>query len=209
MNTNFNFSDMNDFNEFISFVKSHAVQRRYSKGEPLSLNKKDIGFVLDGLIGVYYKGNGKFIEHSFYGMPIMGYNKITKKNPFYYRVESEAVIAMLSVEHIFEYHDANETNRGIVLLSLIYTIFEKLAVVYETRHSGNGYHVIRELIERYNYDSPLGQGLASYILKRTYLSNSYVFKVLATLKKCQFIEMDNARLVKILKPLPDKVSLIK
>ncbi|MFK3663412.1 helix-turn-helix domain-containing protein [Scandinavium sp. NPDC088450] len=203
--TNVTFDDMDGFNALIDFVKSHAVQRRYSKGESLVLNNSDVGFVLEGSVCVYYKGNGKFIDNAFYGMPIMEHNKTTKKHPFYYRIESDAVIAVLPTERIFDNKSTHRPHHAMVFLSLIHTIFEKLAFVYETRHGGNGYHVVKELIELYHHETHVTQGLASYILKRTYLSNSYVFKIIATLKKNKYIEMENARLVRIIKPLPDKI----
>lgn len=205
MNANLDFNNMDDFNSFIAFIKANAIQRRYSKGESLKLNQDVVGIVLDGRVGVYYKGNGKFIEHAFYGMPIMEHNNITKNHPFYYRIESDAVIATLPTERIFENSTPERKNYGMIFISLIHAIFEKLATVYEIRHTGNGYQVVKELIELYQYETHVTQGLASYILKRTYLSNSYVFKILAALKKEQFIEMENARLVKIIKPLPDKI----
>ncbi|MNM98243.1 putative DNA-binding transcriptional regulator [compost metagenome] len=138
-------------------------------------------------------------------MPIMEHNKIAKTHPFYYRIESDAVIAILPTERIFECNTIDRTKHAMVFLSLINAIVERLATIYETRHGGNGYHVVKELIELYHHETHVTQGLANYILKRTYLSNSYVFKILATLKKNKYIEMDNARLIKIIKPLPDKI----
>ncbi|EMY3602078.1 helix-turn-helix domain-containing protein [Klebsiella aerogenes] len=205
-NANFDFNDNDEFNRFIAFVKVHGTQRRYSKGESLNLDKGFVGFVLEGSVGVYYKTNGKFIEHAFYGMPVMEHNQITAAHPFFYRAEREAVITILSVESIFKESNVSHSNHGVFFVSLLHSIFEKLATVYEVRHGGNGYQVIKELIELYYHEPHATQGLANYILKRTELSNSYVFRVLAALKKKQYIEIRNARLTKILKPLPDKIS---
>lgn len=206
-NTNFNFNDNDEFSRFITFVKAHGTQRRYSKGEPLNVDKGFVGFVLEGLVGVYYKANGKFIEYAFYGMPIMEHNQITAAHPFFYHAEREVVIAILPVEVIFKESVISHLNYGVYFVSLLHSIFERLAIVYEVRHGGNGYQVIKELIELYYHEPHVIQGLASYILKRTELSNSYVFRVLAALKKEKYIEMKNARLTKILKPLPDKIFI--
>lgn len=204
-NTGFNFNNNDEFNRFIAFIKGQAIQRRYSKGESLNLGKEVVGFVLEGLVGVYYKANGKFIEHAFYGMPVMEHNQITAAHPFFYRAEREAVIAILPVENILKGSADGHSGYGMFFVSLLHSIFEKLAIVYEVRHGGNGYQVIKELIELYHHEPHVTQGLAGYILKRTELSNSYVFRILAALKKEQYIKMENARLTEILKPLPDKI----
>ncbi|ENZ7485013.1 helix-turn-helix domain-containing protein [Klebsiella aerogenes] len=209
MNANLDFTKTDDFNSFTAFIKANATQRRYSKGESLKLNQDDVGIVLDGRVGIYYKGNGKFIEHAFYGMPIMEHNKITKNHPFYYRIESDAVIAILPTELIFENNTPERKSYGMIFISLIHAIFEKLANVYEIRHNGNGYQVVKELIELYQYETHVTQGLANYILKRTYLSNSYVFKILAALRHEGYIEMENARLIRIAKALPEKNFKLK
>ncbi|RSW87268.1 hypothetical protein EGH62_04270 [Klebsiella aerogenes] len=204
--TDFYLYSDDDFDAFIDFIKSQGVQRRYSKGERLNLAKAEVGFVLDGQLGVYYKGNGKFIDNAFYAMPlIMLKNKNITGHPFFYRVESDVVISIMPVSKIFETHNGTRNSHGLVFSSLAYSILEKLAMTYDIRHGGNGYQIVKELIELYNIEPHATQGLANYILNRTQLSNSYVFKILAALREQKYIEMKNARLTKIIKPLPDKI----
>jgi len=200
-----NLYSTDEFNAFMDFVKSHGVQIRYSKGQSLNLEKAEVGFVLSGLLGIYYKGTGKFIDHAFYGMPAMEDDKIMSTQPFYCRTESDVIIAKIPIHKIFEISHPDQVYRGVVFSALIYSLIDKLANIYDIRHGGNGYKVVKELIELYLNEMHITQGLANYILKRTNLSNSYVFKILATLKKNGYIEIKNARLTKILKPLPNKI----
>lgn len=202
---NFNLYSTDEFNAFMEFVKSHGLQMRYSKGQSLNLAKAEVGFILSGLLGIYYKGTGKFIDHAFYGMPVMEDEKIMSTQPFYCRTESDVIISKMPIHKIFEISNPNQAYRGVVFSTLIYSLIDRLANIYDVRHGGNGYKVVKELIELYLNEIHVTQGLASYILKRTQLSNSYVFKILAALKKNGYIEIKNARLTRILKTLPDKI----
>ncbi|MCT4707767.1 helix-turn-helix domain-containing protein [Enterobacteriaceae bacterium H11S18] len=201
----YGFSDNDDFNELIDFIKIHGRQRRYSKGESLDLVDTEAGFVIDGRVGVYFKKNDKFIDYAFYGMPIMEYEKMQAKHPFYYRIESDVIIVKLPIAKLFDPSIVQKSNNGLAFISVIYSIIERLSAAFEVRHGGNGYSAIKELIELYQQEEKVSQGLASYILKRTCLSNGYVFRILAILKERNYIEMEQGRLKKIMHPLPDKI----
>ncbi|WP_227505052.1 helix-turn-helix domain-containing protein [Klebsiella aerogenes] len=48
------------------------------------------------------------------------------------------------------------------------------------------------------------RSLASFILKRTKMSRSYLFKILAELKEGGYIKMENGELIDIAHELPEK-----
>ncbi|MGU3521842.1 helix-turn-helix domain-containing protein [Enterobacteriaceae bacterium C23F] len=79
---------------------------------------------------------------------------------------------------------------------------------YNERNFSSRYSVIRAMIYRYQKQSDEGllhdNSLASFILSRTKMSRSYLFKILADLKNGGFIDTENGKLVAILKELPEK-----
>lgn len=79
---------------------------------------------------------------------------------------------------------------------------------YNERNFSSRYSVIRAMIYRYQTQRDEGllhdNSLASFILSRTKISRSYLFKILADLKSGGFIDIENGKLVAILKELPEK-----
>lgn len=190
---------------FLDFVKAHGIQRRFSAKETLKLPKNSIGFVIDGIIGIYYKRNNKLVNHAFYGMPVIESKIMAPQHPFKYKIESETIIFTITIEKLFDASSPQASNNGFIFSVLTHQLIEELISIYEERHGGNGYHVAKELIYSYAKEKNVTQGLATYILKRTQLSNSYVFKILASLRDQGYITMTNGKLQKINKTLPDKV----
>jgi len=79
---------------------------------------------------------------------------------------------------------------------------------YNERNFSSRYSAIRSMIYRYQKQREEGllhdNSLASFIQKRTKISKSYLFKILADLKNGGFIDTENGKLVAILKELPEK-----
>lgn len=86
-----------------------------------------------------------------------------------------------------------------------------LAIVLDSfneRNFGNRYQVIRSMIYRYQRQREEGvlhdRSLAGFILKRTKMSRSYLFKILSDLKEGGYIEIQNGKLTSIIKELPEE-----
>lgn len=79
---------------------------------------------------------------------------------------------------------------------------------YNERNFSNRYNVIRSMIYRYQIQQDEGilhdDSLAGFILKRTKISRSYLFQILADLKDGGYIDVRNGKLDSILKELPEK-----
>lgn len=79
---------------------------------------------------------------------------------------------------------------------------------YNERNFSNRYSVIRSMIYRYKVQKDAGllhgDSLAGFILKRTKISRSYLFQILADLKDGGYIDVRNGNLASILKELPEK-----
>ena len=87
----------------------------------------------------------------------------------------------------------------------------QLSLIIDAHHEKNlpsRYDTIKSMIYRYKKQRDSGvlhdKSLASFILKRTKMSRSYLFKILAELKEGGYIAMENGELVDIVRELPEK-----
>ncbi|AJF74991.1 MULTISPECIES: helix-turn-helix domain-containing protein [Raoultella] len=87
----------------------------------------------------------------------------------------------------------------------------QLALIIDAHHEKNlpsRYDTIKSMIYRYKKQKDEGvlhdKSLASFILKRTKMSRSHLFRVLAELKTGGYIKIENGVLVEIVNELPDK-----
>ncbi|MCL9945106.1 helix-turn-helix domain-containing protein [Klebsiella aerogenes] len=79
--------------------------------------------------------------------------------------------------------------------------------LHNERRQMTSYQTIRPMLFRYLYRQSTHQGenegLALFIIKRTNLSRTHVFRVLADLKAGGYITMKRGKLVSIDRPLPE------
>ncbi|HDS6536384.1 TPA: helix-turn-helix domain-containing protein [Klebsiella aerogenes] len=87
----------------------------------------------------------------------------------------------------------------------------QLSLIIDAHHEKNlpsRYDTIKSMICRYKKQQDAGvlhdRSLASFILKRTKMSRSYLFKILAELKEGGYIKMENGELIDIAHELPEK-----
>lgn len=84
----------------------------------------------------------------------------------------------------------------------------RLVHAYNERVNDSGYATIREMLHRYLFKVEEGTvtnvGVASFILKRTRLSRSYVFQILSALKQGGYITIHNGRLISIDRDIPER-----
>lgn len=123
-----------------------------------------------------------------------------------YVAKQKVKIATFSREYFEDYFIQRDKFNYLMKVSA-YT----LAIVlesYSERNFGNRYLVIRSMIYRYQKQREEGilpdSSLAAFILQRTKMSRSYLFKILADLKNGGYISIDNGKLTAILKELPEK-----
>ncbi|MGR7850519.1 helix-turn-helix domain-containing protein [Klebsiella aerogenes] len=84
----------------------------------------------------------------------------------------------------------------------------RLIHIYYERNNDSGYATIRQMLHRYLYKNEEGtvnnEGIASFILKRTRLSRSYVFQILSGLKSGGYITVKNGKLIAINREIPKR-----
>ncbi|MCE1557257.1 helix-turn-helix domain-containing protein, partial [Enterobacter hormaechei] len=79
--------------------------------------------------------------------------------------------------------------------------------LHNERRQVTSYQTIKPMLYRYLYRQEThtgeNEGLALFIIKRTNLSRTHVFRVLADLKAGGYITMKRGKLVSIDRPLPE------
>ncbi|WP_202301755.1 helix-turn-helix domain-containing protein [Dryocola clanedunensis] len=105
----------------------------------------------------------------------------------------------------FLHKDIQTTTETLTMLS--FSTAYMLDIINE-RTGTQGYDIVRSLIYRYNavaHETSINKhSLSSYIIKRSKLSRSYVFKILSELKIGGYISMLNGALLSIDVDLPMK-----
>lgn len=150
--------------------------------------------------------DGLMVGQTFNFMPI-GLVERHYKLPLYYQAENEVTIIQLTTEEFDEIF--YQVPKNAELLSQILTFMSSLLIhIYYERNNDSGYATVRQMLHRYMYRMEEGtkfnEGIASFILKRTRLSRSYVFQILSALKSGGYITIKNARLVAINREIPKR-----
>ncbi|WP_455425497.1 helix-turn-helix domain-containing protein [Dryocola sp. LX212] len=149
---------------------------------------------------------GLMIGQIFTFMPI-GLLERHYQLPLYYQAESEVTIFQLTTKEFKEIF--YEVPENAELLSQILTYMSSMLIhIYYERNNDSGYATVRQMLHRYMYrmeeSAQFNEGIASFILKRTRLSRSYVFQILSALKSGGYITIKNARLVAINRDIPKR-----
>jgi hypothetical protein len=126
--------------------------------------------------------------------------------PLYYYVEQDiSILKMTCQEFEDNFLHKDEKTRIDTLSMLSFSTAYMLDIINE-RTGMQGYEIIRSLIYRYMAISTEtninATSLSSFIVKRSKLSRSYVFKILSELKLGGYINMVNGKLLSINSHLP-------
>ncbi|WP_434583458.1 helix-turn-helix domain-containing protein [Klebsiella sp. R390] len=123
-----------------------------------------------------------------------------------YVAKQDSKIATLRYDDFVEIFTQKEQFKYLIKMTAF--TLAMLLDSYNERNFGNRYNVIRSMIYRYKVQQDEGilhdDSLAGFILKRTKISRSYLFQILADLKDGGYIDVRNGKLESILKELPEK-----
>lgn len=218
------YSDLiNDYSELVAqeadLIKSMASPdniKLIKKGEAYILKKDEIIVVLEGfftvdlmqapLSGSVQDDKPFRVGQGIKGMILGLVEAYGPQLPLRYIAKQKVKIATFDRVFFEEFFVQRDKFTYLMKVSAF-----TLAIIldsYSERNFGNRYHVIRSMIYRYQKQREEGilpdRSLAGFILKRTKMSRSYLFKILADLKSGGYIEIENGKLTAILKELPEK-----
>ncbi len=146
------------------------------------------------------------IGHTFLYMPI-GLMERYYNLAIYYQAEVDTTLIQLTTAE-FDKIFFNSAQYAEKLAQILAFMSSRLIHIYYERNNDSGYATIRQMLYRYIYKNEEGtvnnEGIASFILKRTRLSRSYVFQILSALKSGGYITIKNGKLITINREVPKK-----
>ncbi|HEY2454423.1 MAG TPA: helix-turn-helix domain-containing protein [Scandinavium sp.] len=208
------------------FVEAHGIHIPEGKGELICyeageafdvehdhlyiLSEGIVAFTLGELATVTdYKNEQKnyCIGNLPEGMMLGLIEKYAPQLPIHYVAETTTKIVKIDHRYFDAHIIKNKNDVNFVIGMLSMTIALSIDILHE-RSSGLGYETIRAMIIRCNIKKMNGtlsdEPLSSFILRRTRLSRSYVFRIIADLKKGGYITVIRGRLYSINRILPEK-----
>lgn len=184
------------------------------KGETLIFSATDhlpveagfIYFTLEGSVAISHRHNDLTIGNAIELMPIGLMERYCPHLQFAYTCMTPVKLIKITYQ-IFDdifYQDPEHMH----VLSKIQTYMTIFSLeLHAERKQPTSYQTIRPMLFRYLYRMKTfpgeTEGLASFIIRRTKLSRTHVFRVLADLKEGGYITMKNGKLTSINKNLPE------
>ncbi|HEJ0318369.1 TPA: helix-turn-helix domain-containing protein [Klebsiella aerogenes] len=179
----------------------------FEPGVILQPRNGEVLVVADGLMSISDDmEDGLMLGHTFRYMPI-GLIERYYLQGLHYRTESRTTLVQLTAEEADMVFLA--TPERATLFSQIMSYMSSILIhVYYERNNDSGYATIREMLYRYLYKAEKNtlnnEGIAAFILRRTRLSRSYVFQILAGLKAGGYITVKQGRLLSINRNIPER-----
>lgn len=186
-----------------------------SEGETLTVkphNKLDVQqgyiyFCIEGSLTILMPGDGLSIGNTIESMPIGLMERYCPLAKFEYRASASVKLIKIShatFDQLF-FHSGPERMQELATILAYMSIFT--IDLHNERGQLTSYQTIKPMLSRYLYRQNThpeeNEGLALFIIKRTNLSRTHVFRVLADLKTGGYITMKRGKLVSIDRPLPE------
>ncbi|KZR31056.1 helix-turn-helix domain-containing protein [Enterobacter genomosp. S] len=186
-----------------------------SSGEALTVaaNKKlavepgYIYFCTEGSLTILMPEDGLNIGNTIEYMPIGLMERYCPLAKFEYR--SSAKVKLVKIPYAdFDQLFLHGGPERVQALATILTFMSIFTIdLHNERGQVTSYQTIKHMLYRYLYRQEThtgeNEGLALFIIKRTNLSRTHVFRVLADLKAGGYITVKRGRLVSIDRPLPE------
>lgn len=196
-----------DFSSLENTLKQTGREIHLEKGMTLQPRPNEILIVMSGLICITNdKQDGMDIGHAPRLMPV-GLIEHYFPFPLYYRTETTVTVCQLTKEE-FDVAFLHNPVHAESLCKIMANMIAMLTHVYYERNNESRYATIRSMIYRYHARIKSGslekESIVSFILKRTRLSRSYIFQILAELKSGGYITMQRGKLISINRYIPDR-----
>ncbi|MRS14920.1 Crp/Fnr family transcriptional regulator [Enterobacteriaceae bacterium RIT691] len=179
----------------------------YPSGHHLEPGVGFVYFIIEGSLSISVAGSELSIGNAIEHMPIGLMERYCPLVDFEYTSMTPITVIKLSWEDFDNIFIYATPERVIELVTiLIYMTVFSLDLHFE-RKQASSYQTIRPMLFRYLYRTQTHknekEGLAAFIIRRTNLSRTHVFRVLADLKEGGYITVEKGKLVSINKTLPD------
>ena len=166
-----------------------------------------IYFCTEGSLTILMPDDGLNIGNTIEYMPIGLMERYCPLAKYEYRSSAKVKlvrIAWADFDQLF-FEGGSERMQALATILTYMSIFT--IDLHNERRQVTSYQTIKPMLYRYLYRQEThtgeNEGLALFIIKRTNLSRTHVFRVLADLKAGGYITMKRGKLVSIDRPLPD------
>lgn len=209
-----NFAELHSYYKSLN-ISSHLADL-HEKGEPceypvgqrLVLEPGFIYFISEGSLAISYSENEMIAGNAIEYMPIGLMERVCPLVTFEYIAMTALKVMKITYEDFDEIfiQASPERVRELTTILLFMTIFS--LDLHNERKQQTSYQTIKPMLFRYLYRSQTHQnereGIAAFIMRRTTLSRTHVFRVLADLKEGGYITVEKGKLVSINKTLPEE-----
>jgi cAMP-binding proteins - catabolite gene activator and regulatory subunit of cAMP-dependent protein kinases len=180
----------------------------YPVNHRLEPGNECVYFILEGSVAIFVPEEELIVGNTIEHMPIGLMERYCPLTHFEYISMTPVSVVKLSWEHFDEIFFRSSPERVTELVTiLVYMTLFSLDLHVERKHV-TSYQTIKPMLFRYLYRTQTHknerEGLASFIMKRTKLSRTHVFRVLADLKEGGYITVEKGKLVSINKTLPEE-----
>lgn len=197
---------MLELNKHQSEVIACAESFSLKTNEALLLDSDSIYFIPEGVLSIAMDEDPRIIGTTIEYMPVGLLEHLCPVIAFNYVALTPAKILKISIsdfERIFFNTSADYAKELTTILSYMLIV---VLDVHVERRTDSGYYTIKAMLRRYLYrrtvNAQENEGIANFIIRRTNLSRSYVFRVLAELKEGEYITIKKGKLTSINKKLP-------
>lgn len=190
----------------INDICKQGDELAFAVNEKLSVTAGFIYVPLEGSVAILHAESELTIGNAIDFMPIGIMERHCPLVHFDYKCMTPVRVVKISYER-FEavFFNNAESMQALSKIMIFMTIFS--LELHSERKQLTSYQTIKPMLYRYLYRAKTypkeSEGLANFIIRRTKLSRTHVFRVLADLKEGGYITMKNGRLVSINKVLPD------
>jgi hypothetical protein len=169
------------------------------------LQRGNVSAHLEEINGINNTEHYNFFFNMHEGMIIGIFEEYVPAVTFEYIAVSDVDMIILSRSEL-EYQVSQDGTKAIKLFQLLSYMFAFTTCIAFENNRNSTYSIVRGLIYRYSQHNSLGlmgnELLTTYILRRTNLSRSYVFKIISSLKKDGYILLSAGKLTEIKSRLP-------
>lgn len=207
-----------NFQEIHSYYKTLAIADFFAdilvEGEEviLTANKKwcpqpgYIYFCTEGSLSILMPDDGLNIGNTIEHMPIGLMERYCPLAKFEYTGSATVTLRKISYATFDRLFIATHPQRIEALAKVLVFMSIFTIDLHNERRQVTSYQTIRPMLYRYLYRQHThegeNEGLALFIIRRTNLSRTHVFRVLADLKAGGYITMKRGKLISIDRPLP-------
>ncbi|HHT7509923.1 TPA: helix-turn-helix domain-containing protein [Klebsiella quasipneumoniae subsp. similipneumoniae] len=195
-----------ELNKHMAEVTACAASFTLKMNESLMPEENIIYFIAEGVLSIAMDEDPRIIGTTIEYMPVGLLEHLCPVVSFNYAALTPAKILKISIsdfERIFFNTSAEYAKELTTILSYMLIV---VLDVHVERRTDSGYYTIKAMLRRYLYRRKVNiqesEGIANFIIRRTNLSRSYVFRVLAELKEGEYITIKKGKLISIDKKLP-------